>query len=116
MIVLGRIKTSFVVHATTILSLGSILLCYCLALYRGHVELWPVPMISDCGVLPPEKYPFRLGIITSALLMALCCVVIYVAGVPRSKPALVLGVTACLFLSVTGTINEKEASKVHSGE
>lgn len=107
-------KASLVIHATAILGLGSILLCYGLALCRGHVKLWPVPMISDCGVLPPEKYPFRLGIVTSALLMALCSVVIYVAGVPRSKPAVVLGVAACLSLSITGTINEKEASKIHS--
>lgn len=116
MIVLGGVKVGFVVHFSAILSLGTILSCYCLALAYGHVKLWPVPMISDCAVKPPEMFPFRLGIVTSALLMALQSVVIFLAGVPRSKIAMVLGVVGSLALAVVGVINEDEASKVHSGK
>ncbi len=116
MIVLGGVKVNLLVHLATIVGLGTIILCYCIALALGHVKLWPVPMISDCAVSPPEKYPFRLGIVTAAWLMALENVFIFLAGVPRSKIALGLGLVACLGLGVVGVVNEKEASKVHSSE
>lgn len=116
MIVLGGVKVGYVVHSAALLGFGTILSCYFLALLRGHVCLWPVPMISDCAVLPPEMFLFRLGIVTTALLMALQNVIIFLAGVPRSKIAVVLGVSASLALAVVGVVNECEASKVHSSE
>lgn len=116
MIVLGGVKVSFFVHFTVLLCLGTILSCYSLALAYGHVQLWPVPMISDCAVKPPEMFPFRLGIVSSALLMALQSVLIFLAGVPRSRAAMVLGVMGCLALAVVGVVNEQEATKVHSSK
>lgn len=44
--------------------------CYAIALALGHVEHAWLPMISDCGAEAPEKYIFRLGLITSASLLA----------------------------------------------
>lgn len=116
MIVLGGVKVGYVIHFAALLDFGTILGCYFLALSNGHVSLWPVPMISDCAVLPPEMFLFRLGFVTMALLMALQSVIIFLAGVPRSKVAVVLGVLASLALAVVGVVNEREASKVHSSE
>ena len=116
MIVLGGIRVGYVVHFAGLLGIGTILSCYGLALHYGHVKLWPVPMISDCAVKPPEMFPFRLGIVTTAMLMALQSVIIFLAAVPRSKVALVLGVVANFALAVVGVVNEDEASRVHSSE
>lgn len=113
--VLGQVKVSWVIHFNAILGLGTLLLCYSLAMGYGHVSLWPVPMISDCAVYSPEKFPFRLGIVTTALLMSLISILVFLSGASRSKVALVLGVVGPLLLAVVGVVNEKEASKVHSG-
>ncbi len=114
--VLGSLRASILIHITALLGLGTMLLCYTLALSFKHVKLWPIPMISDCAVESPEKFPFRLGMVTFALLMALGNLVVYLAAVPRSKLALVFGVTACMCLAVVGVVNEEEASKVHSSK
>lgn len=49
-----------------IMPIFTIVICYITALSLGHVKLWPLPMISDCGCDTPEKWIFRLGLITSA--------------------------------------------------
>lgn len=116
MIVLGGVKVGYVIHCAALLASGTILTCYGLALRYGHVKLWPAPMISDCAVKPPEMFLFRLGIVTAAMLMALQSVIVFLAAAPRSKAALVFGVTACLALAVVGVVNEDEASTVHSSE
>lgn len=113
--VLGQVKVSWLIHFNALLGLGTFLLCYSLAQIYGHVSLWPVPMISDCAVRSPEKFPFRLGIVTTALLMGLISVLIFLSSVSRSKIAVVLGVLGSLPLAVVGVVNEEEASKVHSG-
>lgn len=115
MIVLGRIKASTIVHFTALLGLGTISLCYVLAASLKHVKPW-LPMISDCAVLPPEEFPFRFGVLTTALLMAGESLIIYLAAVPKSKVALGLGVVASLCLGVVGVVNEEEASKLHSSK
>jgi hypothetical membrane protein len=51
------------------LPLATIFTCYFIAVYLGHVDKPWLPMISDCGVFPPEKYIFRVGLITSAGLL-----------------------------------------------
>lgn len=113
--VLWRIKAKYVTVVAGVLGLGTILLCYGLAVHYKHVPVW-LPMISDCALKPPEKYPFRLGLVTTSLLVALEGLVIYLAAVPRSRAALGLSTAACLLLSVVGVVNSQEASKVHSGE
>lgn len=116
MVVLGSLRVSILVHFTCLLALGTILLCYGLALSYKHVHFWPIPMISDCAVKPPEMFPFRLGLVTSALLIGLVNLSIYLAAVPKSLLALLFGVTASMCLAVVGVVNEKEAGKVHSGK
>ena len=54
----------FLVIATTMSS-------WAIALYNGHVKWWPIPMISHCGVDPPEKYVFSVGLVVAAALMFL---------------------------------------------
>lgn len=114
-VVLGEIKAGFIVHFTTLFSLGTILLCYFLAVAYKHVPLW-LPMISDCAIKQPEMFPFRFGVVTSSLLLALGSLLIFVAAVPRSILALTFGVLGSLCLGVVGVVNEVEASKVHSSE
>ena len=115
MIVLGRLKASFIIHFASLFGLSNILLCYILAVLYKHVPLW-LPMISSCAVEPPEKYIFRLGLVTTSLLIALVNVMIFVAAVPRDKLALTLSVVSCLALSVVGVVNEKEVPILHSGK
>ena len=54
-----------------VLTVGTTLASYAIALYMGHVKLWPIPMISYCGVHPPEKFVFSIGLVCSAFLMFL---------------------------------------------
>lgn len=114
MMILGELKASFVIQFAAQLGLGNILLCYAIAVALGHVKPW-LPMISDCAVCPPEMFVFRFGVVFTALLMVLQNVMIYLAGVPKSKLALGFGVVGSMALGVVGVVNEDEASKTHSG-
>ena len=117
MAVLGRLPLNLLFHVGVLLPTTTILLCYTLAASLGHVPAW-LPMISDCAVFPPEKYPFRWGMVLSAALIGAQSVLVYGADKPysKSKVALVLGVLASLCLSVIGVVNEEEDNTVHSGE
>ena len=55
----------------SLLVIVTITACYLISQYLGHVTLWPLPMISYCGVHPPEKFLFSIGLICSAFLMFL---------------------------------------------
>ena len=55
----------------SLLTVGTTLASWAIALYMGHVKLWPIPMISDCGVHAPEKFVFSIGLVCSAFLMFL---------------------------------------------
>ena len=112
--VLGELKATVVIHLSAVFGIGTILLCYSIAVYKHHVPVW-LPMISDCAVAPPEMFPFRLGLLTAAWLMALQNVIVYLAGVPRSLLAAVLAEIGCLCLAVVSVVNENEAGRVHSG-
>lgn len=115
MAVLGEIKAASVLHVTGSCAVFTILLCYSLAVSYHHVPVW-LPMISDCALQSPEKYPFRFGILTSGLLMALVNVMIYLAFSPRSLLAACLGVLASLCLGVVGVVSEDEATRVHGSK
>lgn len=117
MAVLGQVPLNVLFHVSVLLPTATILLCYTLAASLGHVPAW-LPMISDCAVLPPEKYPFRWGIVLSAALMGIQSVLVYGANKPysKSKVALVVGVLASFCLSVIGVVNEDEDNTIHSGE
>ena len=116
MAVVSSIHMVVVTHAGALITLGTVLLCYTIAVSLGHVPAW-LPMISDCAVDPPEKYIFRLGIVTGAMILALNTVVVYQAdrAFSNSKLSLILGVVACTCLAIVGVVNEKENNDLHSG-
>ena len=104
----------YIVQGSSVI-LSTIFVCYGIAVYLGHVPAW-LPMISDCAVLPPEKYLFRLGIVTGAILLAVNSNLIYHAdkSFSHSKLGLVLGTMAAVALATVGVVNEKENNSIHS--
>lgn len=117
MIVLGKISVNLFIHFGALVFLGTILLCYILAVSLHHVPAW-LPMISDCAVLAPEKYPFRWGFMVGSTLLGVQSLLIYGADKPysKSKLALFTGVVAAFCLSVVGVVNEEEDNTIHSGK
>lgn len=95
--------------------LSTILACYGIAVYLGHVPAWPLPLISDCGVLPPEKYIFRLGIVTGAIFLAFEAKLIYYPekSFTYSKIEMTLEIVAAFTLAIVGVVSEKENSRIH---
>ena len=108
-----RLRAWIVQGASIILT--TIFVCYGVAVYLGHVPAW-LPMISDCAVLPPEKYIFRLGIVTGAIFLAIEAKLIYHAdsSFTYSKSGLILGIIASIGLAIVGVVNEKENNSIHS--
>ena len=106
-----------IIKAACVLISGTILLCYGLAVCLGHVEPW-LPMISDCAVEAPEKYPFRMGIVIGAFLLGFEVVAVYNGNraFSRSRVCLFLGCLASCGLGIVGVVNEKEDNPVHSSE
>lgn len=117
MIVLGKISVNLFIHFGALVFLGTILLCYILAVSLHHVPAW-LPMISDCALLAPEKYPFRWGFMVGSALLGVQSLLIYGADKPysKSKLALFTGVVAAFCLSVVGVVNEEEDNIIHSGK
>ena len=115
--ILASWTAATLIHVGVVETLGTIILCYVLAVVNGHVPPW-LPMISDCAVLAPEKYPFRLGIVVGASLLAVQAVTKYYADKtqPYSKLCAVLGVVASTGLAVVGVVNEKENNDIHDSE
>ena len=111
--ILGKISVKVIAHAGALEMLVTIFLCYGLAVGCGHVKPW-LPMISDCAILAPEKYPFRLGFVVGAVLIAMQTVAISYAD-KKSKISLALGTVSAFCLAVVGVVNEVECNPVHSG-
>lgn len=117
--VLDSFQARYVTFAATLLALLTIITCYSIAVYLGHVHWW-LPMISDCAVEAPEKYIFRMGMITSANLLELNVVIMYLfMNVGRTSPVDLAGLwlasVATFGLMMVGAINEQEDDPVHSG-
>ena len=106
----------WVVQGATIV-LSTIFVCYGIAVSLGHVPAW-LPMISDCAVLPPEKYIFRLGIVIGSVFLAMDSILIYNAdkSYSHSKLSLLLGMVGVVGTSIVGVVNEKEDIGVHSSK
>lgn len=115
--VLVKLPVNVVIHAGVLLPLATIFLCYTIATSLHHVPVW-LPMISDCAVYPPEKYPFRWGIVLSAAFFAVQSVLLYAADRPysKSKTVLCLGLVTAFCLSVVGVVNEVENITIHGGK
>ena len=97
--------------------LGTVLLCYVLAVVNGHVPVW-LPFISDCGIYPPEKYPFRLGLVLGAALVAVQVLTLYYAerAFSKSRLCLVLGLVASAGLAVVAVVNSQEDDTIHTSK
>ena len=106
----------WIVQGATIV-LSTIFVCYGIAVSLGHVPAW-LPMISDCAVLPPEKYIFRLGIVIGSVFLAMDSILIYNAdkSYSHSKLGLLLGMVGVVGMSIVGVVNEKEDNGVHSSK
>ena len=115
--VLAVLPLALVIKAGTGLIAGTILLCYALAVGLGHVPAW-LPMISDCAVEAPERYPFRMGIVLGAFLLGLEVVAVYNSDrvFSKNKFCLFAGCIASFGLGIVGVVNEKEDNTVHSSK
>jgi len=77
-------------------------------------------MISDCAVEAPEKYLFRVGLITTGLLLWVGSIFMTyyqkkLGGQKISDSiALTIVTVACFCLCIVGAVNEKEDNTVHS--
>lgn len=112
--VLGSVRLSTLIHVGAVETLATILICYAVAVTRGHVKPW-LPMISDCAVYPPEKYPFRFGLALSSFFIGAQTVAVHVAK-SYSKVSLFLGLLASLSLGIVSVVNEDENNSVHGGK
>ena len=111
--VLGTIRLSAIFHFAAVETVAAILLCYGLAVAYGHVKPW-LPMISDCAVYPPEKYPFRFGIALGSLLMGAQVVMLHLVK-NYSRISLGFGLLGAAALGVVAVVNEEENNSIHSG-
>ncbi len=113
---LSQLPAPAVFTVAALETVATLLGCYALAVAYGHVHPW-LPMISDCGVHSPEKYPFRLGVVLGCSLMAGGMALVYAAGKPYSKSSasLALSTVASFSLAVSAVVSEKEDSAVHGG-
>eukprot|EP01119_Soliformovum_irregulare_P003870 TRINITY_DN14918_c0_g1_i1.p1 TRINITY_DN14918_c0_g1~~TRINITY_DN14918_c0_g1_i1.p1 ORF type:complete len:244 (-),score=61.94 TRINITY_DN14918_c0_g1_i1:56-787(-) len=121
-----EILESVQARRVTILAAGNgiltILTCYIIAVMKGHVPAW-LPMISDCAVQSPESYIFRLGMISTAMLLE-CNSILMLAYLNTSGlrgkrswdlASFVIVSLGCLGLAIVGAVNEKENGGIHGG-
>jgi len=73
--------------------------------------------ISDCAVYAPEKYLFRLGIVTGSIFVHAESFLLYNAdkAFSNSKLSMMFSLLASMGLAVVGVVNEKENDTVHTG-
>jgi len=117
-----RLPAKTIIISSSVVGFATIFGCYFIAVYLHHVPSW-LPMISDCAVSAPEKYLFRIGIITTAghLALGAVCMYFYLHTVtlggtrPTDKVALLLSLFSTLCLSIVGAVNERENDTLHTG-
>ena len=115
MLVYGSISVNTITYVTVAITTGTVLLCYALAVGLGHVPAW-LPLISDCAVEAPEKYPFRIGVIFGAVALFANIVLVYWAFPSFSyrRTSTAFGLAASVAFAIVGAINEKENDVAHS--
>jgi len=115
-----EITASTVTIVASSLATTTILTCYGLAVFLGHAPAW-LPMISDCALLPPEMFLFRIGMISAALLLNINSLLMFFYlnsqefGKRKTSDSvgMVIVSIGCLGLAMVGAINEKENNSVH---
>ena len=109
-----KTKAPTLIHIAILSTFATILICYGLAVIYIHVPAW-LPFISWCGILPPERYPFRVGLVIGALLLALEVILCYGAGIgPKNKVCLILGLVSSVGLAVVAVVNLEENVYIHA--
>ena len=105
----------FIVQGATIV-LATIFSCYGIAASLGHVPVW-LPMISDCAVYAPEKYLFRLGLVTGSIFLHVESILLYHAdkAFSNSQLSMILSLVSSMGLSVVAVVNEEENNDIHTG-
>jgi len=120
---LFSLNASFMTTLACFGSLTTIVCCYLLAVSQGNVPIW-LPMISDCALFPPESYLFRLGLISSSVLLnmnaffMLCYKSVTLNNTDLDystfdKVAYAISTIASTGLAVVGAVNEREDSSLH---
>jgi len=115
-----RLPAKIIIILSALIGFGTFFGCFLIAVCLGHVHPW-LPMISDCGVSTPEKYLFRIGIITTAGQLALSGICVYfylhtvtLGGTQTSdKVILFLCLLSTACLSMVGAVNERENGTIH---
>ena len=112
---LSRVSLSFIIRVGVVHSILTVMICYIIAITKDHVDI--IPMISDCGVMKPERYFFRFGTAVAAAILAITSVGIYLSkSAYQSKLALTLSLLASLSLAVVGIVSQVENWTVHTGQ
>eukprot|EP00118_Oscarella_pearsei_P010306 m.62828 g.62828 ORF g.62828 m.62828 type:complete len:237 (+) comp35111_c0_seq2:80-790(+) len=111
----GSLPVQTITYITVVVTTTTVFLCYGLAVGLGHVPAW-LPMISDCAVEPPEKYPFRFGIISGATALFANVFLVYWAfpNFSLRKFSTAMGAIASIGLAIAAAVNEEENNTVHS--
>ena len=112
--VLARETLRFLIVQGATIVLATIFTCYGIAVSYGHVPVW-LPMISDCGVYPPEKYLFRLGLVVGSVFLHVESILLYNANkaFSNSRLAMILSLLSSLGMGVVAVVGEKENEAVH---
>ena len=105
----------FIVQGATIV-LATIFTCYGIAVSLGHVPVW-LPMISDCAVYAPEKYLFRLGLVTGSIFLHVESILLYNAdkAFSNSRLSMMLSLISSFGMGIVAVVNEKENNTIHTG-
>ena len=96
---------------------ATLILCYIIAVSKGHVIPW-LPYISDCAVGYPEAYIFRSGMTLTSFFGMLSYYEFYVCINRFNKTilpfiSLIFGIIANLGLAGVAVVNERENHKLH---
>ena len=112
--ILKKTKAPTLIHIAILSTFLTILICYVLAVIYEHVPAW-LPMISDCGIDAPERYPFRVGLVVAALLLALDVILCYGAGIgSKNKLCVISGLISSVGLAVVAVVNLEENIHIHA--
>jgi len=106
-------------------ALGTLFLCYIIAVTQGHVPVW-LPMLSACAIYPPESYFFRMGLISSAVLLNIVSLLMLcyrnlscfnkdpeTSYGTFDKVAYIFATIASIGLGIVGAVNEVEDGFIH---
>lgn len=121
-----KFKPLYLIYAIVIAAPALVTVTYIIAASLGHVP-WCIPPIQGCtdithtGILPPESYIFRFGVIPIATLMALLFYFFKewlenIAGkkLLNAQISFYLALGACIFLDAsTSLLQGKEDTLIH---